>query len=145
MDYPHDAICGPHAQTDVDAQCLSICESVHDIVRTLSSFGDSISSRPVQAGQVRHPTSQKSALRMTRYTTMWSRGISWLRIVTKCQDKWKVVYFPKGFTDADYASVYITNTACDMDEVCLSPSYHTQLRRSKVLALFDSTTFANAL
>ena len=47
------------------------------------SFGDSIASRPVQAGE----------------------------------DKWKVVYFPKGFTDPDYASVYITNVACDMDEV----------------------------
>eukprot|EP00802_Teleaulax_amphioxeia_P003602 Tamp_03605.p1 GENE.Tamp_03605~~Tamp_03605.p1 ORF type:complete len:928 (+),score=215.99 Tamp_03605:206-2989(+) len=46
------------------------------------SFGDSLASKPVQAGQ----------------------------------DKWKVVYFPKGFTDADYASVYITNVACDMDE-----------------------------
>ena len=28
-----------------------------------------------------------------------------------------MVYFPKGFTDADYASVYVTNVACDMDEV----------------------------
>ena len=31
-------------------------------------------------------------------------------------NKWKVVYFPKGFTDPDYASVYICNVDCDMDE-----------------------------
>ena len=46
------------------------------------SFGDSIASKPVHAGQ----------------------------------DKWKVVYFPKGFTNPDYASVYVTNVTCDMDE-----------------------------
>jgi len=31
-------------------------------------------------------------------------------------NKWKVVYFPKGFTDPDYASVYVCNVDCDMDE-----------------------------
>jgi len=29
---------------------------------------------------------------------------------------WKVVYFPKGFTDPDYASAYITNIDCELDE-----------------------------
>mmetsp|Transcript_42211 Transcript_42211/g.99025 ORF Transcript_42211/g.99025 Transcript_42211/m.99025 type:complete len:894 (+) Transcript_42211:165-2846(+) len=29
---------------------------------------------------------------------------------------WKVVYFPKGFTDPDYASLYVTNVDCELDE-----------------------------
>jgi hypothetical protein len=27
-----------------------------------------------------------------------------------------MVFFPKGFTDADYASVYCTSVSCELDE-----------------------------
>eukprot|EP00282_Hemiselmis_andersenii_P029294 CAMPEP_0169469784 /NCGR_PEP_ID=MMETSP1042-20121227/23664_1 /TAXON_ID=464988 /ORGANISM="Hemiselmis andersenii, Strain CCMP1180" /LENGTH=157 /DNA_ID=CAMNT_0009583283 /DNA_START=144 /DNA_END=613 /DNA_ORIENTATION=- len=30
--------------------------------------------------------------------------------------EWKMVYFPKGFTDPDYASVYATSIKCELDE-----------------------------
>ena len=30
--------------------------------------------------------------------------------------EWKMVFFPKGFTDADYASVYCTSVSCELDE-----------------------------